>query len=72
MADSGICLVTRTNQEADEYASWLIGTGASVHQLSRETADDQETSGIRVATMHRVKGLEFDAMIIAGYRGPEH
>ena len=22
--------------------------------------------------MHRVKGLEFDAVIIAGYRDPEH
>ncbi len=27
--------------------------------------------GVRVATMHRVKGLEFDAVIIAGYKGPE-
>lgn len=72
VADSGICLVTRTNPEADEYAAWLTSTGASVHHLSGETADDQEASGIRVATMHRVKGLEFDAMIIAGYRGPEN
>ena len=26
---------------------------------------------MRVATMHRVKGLEFDAVILAGYRTPE-
>jgi hypothetical protein len=69
--ESGICLVVRTNAEADEYATWLARLGRTVRQLDRDTPDDQSAQGVRVATMHRVKGLEFDAVIIAGYRGPE-
>jgi len=71
VADSSICLALRTNAEADEYATWLGRSHHPVRQLSRETSDDQGAPGIRVATMHRVKGLEFDAVIIAGYRGAD-
>jgi superfamily I DNA/RNA helicase len=69
--ESGICVVVRTNAQADEYTSWLSREGRAVRRLSRDTPDDQREAGIRVATMHRVKGLEFDAVIIAGYRGAE-
>jgi hypothetical protein len=65
------CLVVRTNEEAHEYGDWLERLGKTVRRLDRDTPDDQSKPGIRVATMHRVKGLEFDAVIIAGYRGPE-
>lgn len=67
-----VCLVTRTNAEANEYIQWLRSTGREALKLDRETSDDQEMGGVRVATMHRVKGLEFDAVILAGYRTPEH
>ncbi len=67
-----VCLVTRTNAEADEYAQWLHSTGRETLKLDRGTTDDQDKAGARVATMHRVKGLEFDAVILAGYRTPEH
>jgi hypothetical protein len=69
--ETGICIVVRTNQEVDEYTGWLSREGRKVRRLSRETSDDQSEPGIRVATMHRVKGLEFDAVLIAGYRGAE-
>ena len=32
----------------------------------------RSSPGIRVSTMHRVKGLEFDAVLIVGYRSPEY
>lgn len=67
-----VCLVTRTNAEADEYAQWLHSTGRETLKLDRGTSDDQDKAGVRVATMHRVKGLEFDAVILAGYHTPEH
>jgi len=67
-----ICIVVRTNEEAAEYADWLRVAGRDVLKLDRNTGDNQDSAGIRVATMHRVKGLEFDAVIIAGYRQPEH
>jgi hypothetical protein len=69
--DSNICLVLRTNEEVDEYADWLKAAGETVRRLDRTTPDDQEKPGLRVATMHRVKGLEFDAVIIGGYKNPE-
>ena len=33
--------------------------------LSKDTVDDAKQAGVRLATMHRVKGLEFDRVIIA-------
>ncbi len=69
--DREICLVLRTNEEATEYAEWLVGGGHQALRLDAGTSDTDEQPGIRVATMHRVKGLEFDAVLIAGYRGPE-
>src|SRR5690606_720352 len=70
--EKSTCIVVRTNEEAIEYAEWLEGIGKSVLRLERDVSDDQNVAGVRVATMHRVKGLEFDAVIITGYRGPEH
>lgn len=69
--DRNVCVVVRTNEEAIEYANWLSGIGRKALRLDRDVNDDQNVPGVRVATMHRVKGLEFDAVIIAGYRGPE-
>lgn len=70
--EQNICIVVRTNEEATEYADWLRAAGKKVLKLDKKTSDDQDSLGIRVATMHRVKGLEFDAVIIGGYREPEH
>ena len=70
--EKSICIVVRTNEEAVEYVQWLESIGRGVLRLERDVSDDQNTPGVRVATMHRVKGLEFDAVIIAGYKGPEH
>ncbi len=67
----GICIVVHTNAEATEYANWLEKEGKQILKLDKNTGDDDDSLGIRVATMHRVKGLEFDAIIIAGYRSPE-
>ena len=71
-SDSNVCLVLRTNDEVDEYADWLKAAGETVRRLDKATPDDQDKPGLRVATMHRVKGLEFDAVIIAGYKAPEY
>ncbi len=35
-------------------------------QLGQNTVDSLNQKGIRLATMHRVKGLEFDYMYVAG------
>lgn len=72
ISPQGICLVVRTNEEAEEYAQWLVAAGHQSLRLDRGTPDDHDKPGVRVATMHRVKGLQFDAVIIAGYRSPVH
>jgi superfamily I DNA/RNA helicase len=60
------CLVARTNSLVDKYHDELDALGLTIHKISRTTRDDASKPGLRVATMHRVKGLEFDRVIIAG------
>ncbi len=67
-----ICIVVRTNEEAAEYSDWLRAENLDVLKLDRTTSDADESSGVRVATMHRVKGLEFDAVVLANFRDPEY
>lgn len=40
--------------------------GTDTYFIRRSEAEDRKKPGIRLATMHRVKGLEFDRVIIAG------
>lgn len=56
---SDVCLVARTNGLADSYAAGLKERGVACVRVSRSRADNRNEEGVRVATMHRVKGLEF-------------
>lgn len=60
------CLVARTNADVDRYAESIQAAGLQIFRLQPDTVDDREAPGLRVATMHRVKGLEYDRMIVAG------
>ncbi len=60
-----ICLVLRTTKLRDQYAKDLENMGNSVVVLEKNSKDNLEKEGLRIATMHRVKGLEFDHMVIA-------
>jgi hypothetical protein len=60
-----ICLVARTRALRDRYVDDLKELGVSVKVLERNSSDNPREKGVRVATMHRVKGLDFDHMIIA-------
>ena len=59
-----ICIVARTNQLVKDYSAQLTKSGYSVYQINRSKADDLSHDGIRIATMHRVKGLEFQYVFI--------
>jgi hypothetical protein len=64
--DETICLAARTNRLlTDHYLPALSRAGLSVCLLTQE-APDAGTPGVRVANLHRVKGLEFAHMLIAG------
>lgn len=60
-----VCLVSRTNNLLKQYQNALAERGFDVYLIRRSEAEDRNASGIRLATMHRVKGLEFDRVIIA-------
>lgn len=63
---SSTCLVTRTTRGLDEYQAALEKAGLKTYRVRRSEAEDLRAPGLRLATMHRVKGLEFDRVIIAG------
>lgn len=61
-----VCVVARTNNDISLYMERLAQNGISGVQISRKLADDSGIAGIRLATMHRVKGLEYKAVFIVG------
>lgn len=61
-----ICLTARTHNLLDNYIHALIERGYRCYELKKEKMDDRQQQGIRLATMHRVKGLEFQYVFVAG------
>ena len=59
------CIVARTRAERDSVASAIRDGGLPTVVLERDLPDDADGDAVRVATMHRVKGLEFDRVIMA-------
>lgn len=60
-----ICLVGRTKHVVEDAKEAVRKAGFDVYEVKRESTDNRSRPGIRVATMHRVKGLEFDHVIVA-------
>jgi superfamily I DNA/RNA helicase len=58
------CVVLRTNKLRDQFAGALASEGLATVTLGQQ-ADNQSVAGVRFATMHRVKGLEFRHVFIA-------
>ena len=63
--DSRICIVARTQKIIDAYSQYFTDKNIATVKISRNTKDNISNKGIRLATMHRVKGLDFDHVIIA-------
>ncbi|MFJ3108371.1 UvrD-helicase domain-containing protein [Pseudomonas putida] len=61
-----MCLVARTNGLLNGYERALQGAGIETRRLSRQQADDRSKPGVRLATMHRIKGLEFRCVFMVG------
>lgn len=60
-----VCVVARNRYCIDQWYKTLDdGLPYGVYRLGRE-AENRQRQGIRVATMHRVKGLEFDYVVVA-------
>ena len=66
VAPEHICIVVRTRAMlAESYAPALRTHGIETVPIDTD-ASDTLGSGVRIASMHRVKGLEFPRMILAG------
>ena len=57
-----ICMVARTGKLVANYEQLLEGLGTPHVVLDKDT--DEQAPGVRLATMHRVKGLEFPCMVL--------
>jgi len=63
----GICLVARSNRELNLYEQYLSSICPAIHRIDTSRADDRTKPGLRLATIYRVKGLEFDHVIVSGH-----
>jgi len=60
-----ICITVRTNGLLEALQALLVAKKIETRKLSRQQPDNRNLEGIRLATMHRVKGLEFKAIFMA-------
>lgn len=64
VAAKNICIVARTHKLLDDYIAHFTSSGIRCYEIKGNKADDRGMDGIRVATMHRVKGLEFQYVFV--------
>ena len=65
VALTDICVVARTKKLVDDYIALFTKAGIRAYAIKRNKVDDRNFDGLRIATMHRVKGLEFKYVFIA-------
>lgn len=56
---SDICVVSRTHRLLDIYTNEFTKAGIRCYEIKNTNTDNRTLDGLRLATMHRVKGLEF-------------
>jgi superfamily I DNA/RNA helicase len=61
---SSICVVARTRKLLERIQPWLERDGLATYTIKRDQADLRSKEGIRFATMHRIKGLEFEHVFL--------
>jgi len=58
------CVAARTNKAVERLEALLKGEGFATRVIKPEESDDPSDPALRLATMHRVKGLEFDQVFL--------
>lgn len=64
VAPSSICVVARTGKLLERYQPWIERDGLETYTIKRTQPDLRSKEGIRFATMHRIKGLEFEHVFV--------
>ena len=62
------CIIARTRELLMNYSGALKTAGFDTYIIQRSEAEDRATPGVRLCTMHRAKGLEFNRVIVAGVK----
>lgn len=61
-----ICIVARTHKLIESYKEGLRNNQIDIFEIKANKVDDRSFDGVRIATMHRVKGLEFNYIFAVG------
>ena len=61
-----VCIIARTVKALEQRYQPLLEDAGLATQLIKTDADTQKEDGVRLAGMHRAKGLEFRRVILAG------
>lgn len=60
------CVAARTNKAVEKLNGLLQSKGFATRVINADESDDPSDPALRLATMHRVKGLEFDQVFLPG------
>jgi superfamily I DNA/RNA helicase len=63
---AGTCVTARTNAAVEKLNASLQREGFATRVINADESDDPSDPALRLATMHRVKGLEFDQVFLPG------
>ena len=58
------CVTARTNRAVEKLNGLLKAEGFATRVINADESDDPSDTALRLATMHRVKGLEFDQVFL--------
>lgn len=61
-----ICIAARFSKLRDTYQKVLENEGYPTVIIDADSPDEELDAGIRLATFHRLKGMEFSHIILAG------
>lgn len=64
-----VCVMAPTARLRDAVASALDQKGIGTTTIEADTVESADSSAVRVATMHRAKGLEFDCAAVLALAG---
>lgn len=60
-----ICIVAPSRRDLEVLERRMTSSFSKVHRVEPDKPEDSSAEGLRLATIHRVKGLEFDHVILA-------
>jgi len=62
---NSLCIAARTKKQINVVKSYLQNSGIITYEI-KGGMDDSTFEEIRVGTMHRIKGMEYDCLILCG------